>query len=82
MHLTVFIISLLSLVSFEYALNLTIQEIRSFRMVTQPFGGGLDHISEHGFKLVVALFMLSFSLLFIAMSAALFWLSLQPALQG
>jgi|GEM_PF-5597994 len=82
MSMIVIIISLLSLVSFEYALNLSVQEIRSFRMVTQPFGGGLDHISEHAFKLCVAVLMLSFSLLFIAVSAALLWLSLQPTLLG
>lgn len=78
----VVIISLLSFMSFLYALKVFNQEAHQLQLVTEPFGGNLNRMMEQVLRVCTAALFTALSLISVLMSMALAWLALQPGMVG
>lgn len=78
----VVIISMLSVLSFLYAMKVFNQEVHRLQMVTQPFGGSANHMVQQALRVCMAALFTALSLVSVLMSGALIWLALQPGLVG
>lgn len=78
----VVIITLLSLLSFLYAMKGFFQETHQLQAVTGPFGGSISRMTQQVLRVCVAALFTGLSLVSVLMSLGLVWLSLQPSMLG
>ncbi len=82
MPLLVVAITMLSLMSFVYSMGLLNHELHSLHALSQPFGGGINRVTEQFARLSLSVLFMALSLLSVFISAALLWLATQPTMVG
>lgn len=76
------IITLLSLLSFVYAMKIFSEEVHRLQTVTQPFGGSMNRLMEQMLRISMASLLTALSLVSVMVSCALIWLAMQPSMVG
>lgn len=78
----VIIITMLSLLSFLYALKTFVYEAHHLQLVTAPFGGNISRMVQQVLRLSIAALFMALTLVSVLMSLGLVWLSMQPGFVG